>query len=134
MLRRIMGLHLKLMYSVIVNGNWGAWGDWASCTVTCDGGSKMRSRTCDSPSPMGGDHCDVDGSQAEETTNCADEACPTTTTTTTSTSTSTESTTPSTPSTESTTPTTPSTPTTTGWYINLINRSRIIGFFKIVDQ
>jgi len=60
---------------------------------------------------MGGDQCDVDGSQAEETTNCADEACPTTTTTTTSTST--ESTTPSTTSTESTTPITPSTTTTT---------------------
>ena len=108
------------MYCVIVDGNWGAWGDWASCTVTCDGGSKMRSRTCDSPSPMGGDHCDVDGSQAEETTNCADEACPTATTTTTSTST--ESTTPSTTSTESTTP------TTTGWYINLTNRSSGVKF------
>ena len=114
------------MYCVIVDGNWGAWGDWASCTVTCDGGSKMRSRVCDSPSPMGGDHCDVDGSQAEETTNCADEACPTTTATTTSTST--ESTTPSTTSTESTTPTTPSTPTTTGWYINLTNRSSGVKF------
>ena len=40
-----------VMWNVAVNGNWGSWTEWGSCTLSCGGGTRVRSRGCDSPAP-----------------------------------------------------------------------------------
>uniref|UniRef100_A0A3Q1GJS2 Uncharacterized protein n=1 Tax=Acanthochromis polyacanthus TaxID=80966 RepID=A0A3Q1GJS2_9TELE len=37
-----------------VNGNWGPWSSWGSCSKTCNGGQMRRYRTCDNPRPANG--------------------------------------------------------------------------------
>jgi len=62
------------------NGGWSSYGTYTSCTVTCGGGLKYRTRTCTNPAPFGGgDSCS--GSETQSTA-CNSDACPTTTTTT----------------------------------------------------
>ena len=61
------------------NGGWSSYGTYTSCTVTCGGGLKYRTRTCTNPAPFGGgDSCS--GSDTQSTA-CNTDACPTTTTT-----------------------------------------------------
>ena len=51
-------------FSVPVNGNWGAWRPWSTCTKTCGGGVKRRTRTCSNPAPKSGGRA-CTGSSAE---------------------------------------------------------------------
>ncbi|XP_074636148.1 uncharacterized protein LOC141894391 [Acropora palmata] len=37
-----------------VNGHWGRWSAWSSCSVTCNKGKHSRTRKCDEPSPKNG--------------------------------------------------------------------------------
>jgi len=37
-----------------VNGGWGKFGPWGECSVSCGGGTKMKTRKCDSPAPSNG--------------------------------------------------------------------------------
>ncbi|XP_058038766.1 SCO-spondin-like [Ahaetulla prasina] len=47
-------------------GDWGFWSPWTSCTVSCGGGLRSRSRACDSPAPRGGgDYCEGPPTQVE---------------------------------------------------------------------
>ncbi|XP_043936226.1 properdin isoform X2 [Protopterus annectens] len=34
-----------------VNGNWGPWGAWSDCPVTCGVGRQTRNRECNNPAP-----------------------------------------------------------------------------------
>ena len=46
-----------IISSVLVDGGFGSWSSWGSCTTTC-GGVKTRTRPCDSPKPInGGEDC-----------------------------------------------------------------------------
>ena len=41
-----------------VDGSWGSWGSYSTCTVPCGGGVAIRQRNCDSPKPKdGGKYC-----------------------------------------------------------------------------
>ena len=57
-----------------VNGQWGAWEEWSSCTESCNGGVQMRIRKCNNPSPANGGR-DCRGLK-EQTQRCNIQACP----------------------------------------------------------
>ncbi|KAG7246921.1 hypothetical protein CRUP_018598, partial [Coryphaenoides rupestris] len=41
-----------------IDGGWGPWSPWATCSTTCGGGAKSRTRVCNSPHPQyGGKKC-----------------------------------------------------------------------------
>ena len=44
----------KTQYIFIANGGWGPYGPYSSCSKTCDGGIKTKTRTCNKPKPFGG--------------------------------------------------------------------------------
>ncbi|XP_067662288.1 hemicentin-1-like isoform X1 [Haliotis asinina] len=57
-----------------VDGNWGQWMDWTSCSVSCGGGSRTRVRRCDNPrSQYGGADCVGPEQQVDY---CNSEHCP----------------------------------------------------------
>ena len=72
-----------LKQSSLVNGNWGEWSSFRSCSVTCGGGQKERTRLCNSPAAVhGGLDCllsgetDKRGKEEDEVATCNDVACP----------------------------------------------------------
>ena len=58
----------------LVNGNWGTWGSYSLCSVTCGDGTKSRTRSCSNPTPFGGGS-DCSGSSSQSA-NCNNGACP----------------------------------------------------------
>ncbi|KAI0228940.1 Hemicentin-1, partial [Lamellibrachia satsuma] len=57
-----------------VDGQWGAWGSFSECPVTCGDGSRTRGRQCDSPAPQnGGRPCAGD---ATHQVACSLDPCP----------------------------------------------------------
>nr|XP_022289245.1 sushi, von Willebrand factor type A, EGF and pentraxin domain-containing protein 1-like isoform X2 [Crassostrea virginica] len=59
----------------IVNGGWSSWSQFSECSTSCNGGTKSRSRMCNSPVPdPEGIPCDM--SNAKEHVACNDEKCP----------------------------------------------------------
>ncbi|XP_011264749.2 semaphorin-5A [Camponotus floridanus] len=49
------------------NGQWSTWGPWLACSRPCNGGVRIRKRTCDNPSPKkGGVECPGCDFQLEE--------------------------------------------------------------------
>ncbi|GFS05126.1 brain-specific angiogenesis inhibitor 1 [Elysia marginata] len=55
-----------------VDGVFETWSEWTTCTLTCGGGSRFRSRTCHGPF-YGGAAC---SGAWNETTVCNEEECP----------------------------------------------------------
>eukprot|EP00795_Rhopilema_esculentum_P001012 gene1012-15336_t len=59
-----------------VNGGYGPWGKYGSCSVTCGGGVKTRRRLCDDPKPaFGGNDCSALGPDTESA-QCNTHECP----------------------------------------------------------
>ncbi|RUS76460.1 hypothetical protein EGW08_015774 [Elysia chlorotica] len=57
-----------------VDGNWGAWQSWGTCSTSCDKGIRTRTRKCNYPPPAyGGDYCPGEGVQEKE---CSLADCP----------------------------------------------------------
>ncbi|XP_076007425.1 hemicentin-1 [Genypterus blacodes] len=57
-----------------INGNWGPWNSWGSCSKTCNGGQMRRYRTCDNPRPAnGGRACAGADTQIQR---CSTAICP----------------------------------------------------------
>ncbi|CAH1772619.1 unnamed protein product, partial [Owenia fusiformis] len=65
-----------------ISGGWSEWSEFGSCSNTCGGGTKTRSRSCDNPAPdHGGDTClaaDGETRQLSETESddCNTDECP----------------------------------------------------------
>ncbi|XP_035826112.1 SCO-spondin-like [Aplysia californica] len=57
----------------VVNGGWGTWASWGSCSVTCASGTQTRTRACNRPTPVNGAYCPGGDS---ETQTCSLSACP----------------------------------------------------------
>ncbi|GIY13520.1 hypothetical protein CDAR_68362 [Caerostris darwini] len=57
-----------------VNGDWGSWSPWGSCSSSCNKGQKKRFRACDNPAPAGGGR-ECSG-PAQETEFCNAYVCP----------------------------------------------------------
>ena len=46
------------MFSGVINGHWGRWTAYTTCTATCGQGTRTRTRLCDDPTPQrGGNKC-----------------------------------------------------------------------------
>lgn len=57
-----------------VDGGWASWGSYGACTVTCGGGTQVRSRTCTNPAPQYlGANC-VGSSTSSQS--CSTQNCP----------------------------------------------------------
>jgi chondroitin sulfate proteoglycan 4/CUB/sushi domain-containing protein len=58
---------------VPIDGEWGSWSDWSSCSVPCGGGTQSRIRACTDPSP---NVCGADCSGSSfESQPCNTQAC-----------------------------------------------------------
>ena len=62
-----------LSNKILVNCEWGPWGEWDICTRTCGGGMQGRSREILQPERHGGIACEGD---PQEMQGCNMEACP----------------------------------------------------------
>lgn len=62
-------IHVYLVTSLTVDGNWTSWGAWSQCTKTCGLSYRKRSRSCTDPAPQyGGGGCDGQNDQVERCT------------------------------------------------------------------
>ena len=52
---------------------WGSYSEWSSCTVSCGGGEKSRTRAVATAASNGGQDCE---GEATETMVCNEAACP----------------------------------------------------------
>ena len=74
MLPLTMLILLYFSHIFIVDGNWGAFGEWNRCSVTCGRGLQARDRLCDNPAPAnGGKPC---AGSSYETRDCNEKKCP----------------------------------------------------------
>ncbi|XP_062584887.1 uncharacterized protein LOC134246515 [Saccostrea cucullata] len=64
----------ELCEIAIVDGLWGEWGFWSSCSVSCGNGTQQRSRVCNNPVPdNGGMDCH---DSSTEKKSCNERKCP----------------------------------------------------------
>ena len=66
--------HFSPTLHIVVDGQWGGWTAWTTCSKTCGGGEKTHERECNDPEPdHGGADCSGNG---QETDPCNQEQCP----------------------------------------------------------
>ncbi|XP_053403013.1 hemicentin-1-like [Mercenaria mercenaria] len=58
-----------------IDGNWGDWSQWSTCSATCGNQTISRTRSCDNPAAQYGG-ADCSGSDIETTSSCGLPACP----------------------------------------------------------
>jgi len=63
----------KISCKQCVNGGWSKWSSYSSCSASCGGGTKTRTRTCTNPEPFGGGK-DCKGSDTQSVS-CNTDAC-----------------------------------------------------------
>ena len=63
----------SLIFIFLVNCVWDEWGEWSTCSKSCDGGESSRTRAILTPSSNGGRDCTGEGT---ETKTCNNTACP----------------------------------------------------------
>ena len=56
-----------------VNCQWGTWVEWSTCSKTCGGGEKTRTRQIEVEESHGGEACEGEGT---ETAGCNTDLCP----------------------------------------------------------
>ncbi|KAK3095044.1 hypothetical protein FSP39_009582, partial [Pinctada imbricata] len=57
-----------------IDGAWGSWASWGTCSLTCGGGTQDRSRTCTNPAPQyGGANCPNSATSRQD---CNTQNCP----------------------------------------------------------
>ena len=59
-------------------GSWAGWSRWGSCSRTCGGGVRQRTRECEAPTAdgTGTEPCGLCPGEREETESCSDWVCP----------------------------------------------------------
>ncbi|CAH1782421.1 unnamed protein product [Owenia fusiformis] len=63
-----------LTVSCVVDGNWGEWGPFSLCTLSCGGGTQFRTRQCNNPAPSAmGSPC---RGPSTESASCNTRICP----------------------------------------------------------
>ena len=64
------------MFAGPVDGEWGDWSSWSECSTTCGNETRVRTRSCDKPAPVGeGKDCPETDAKSE-TKDCGLELCP----------------------------------------------------------
>lgn len=59
---------------LLVDGGWGPWSPWATCSATCGGGVKSRMRECNSPQPQYGGRTCI--GETRDSDSCNKRDCP----------------------------------------------------------
>ena len=64
----------KFAFLNFLDGKWGDWTAWATCSASCGGGTQARTRSCNNPAPTyGGAAC---AGSASVNQGCALQNCP----------------------------------------------------------
>ena len=65
--------HMTFVF-ISVDGNWGSWSSYGSCSKTCGGGTQTKTRSCNNPIPQyGGITCNGSSSSDRR---CNTNPCP----------------------------------------------------------
>ena len=73
MLQQVLAKRTFHGSSVVVNCDWSNWSRWTSCSKSCGGGIREKTRRVQTPARNGGVPCSGSGSQIES---CNDQDCP----------------------------------------------------------
>ena len=66
--------NISNLFSFVVDGAWGEWGNYSDCTEICGNGTRERKRQCNDPAPQG-EGKDCVGSHLEQEA-CNTKPCP----------------------------------------------------------
>lgn len=74
LLQHFWAMSMARCIAASVDGSWASWERWTTCSVTCDGGTSARFRTCSNPTPSSlGKFC---VGPSFDVTSCSQIPCP----------------------------------------------------------